>query len=359
MTTASRKPYTVGLLTIVALGSIALSIFLIGSEQRLWQGRSPFRLHFTRTNGLQENAPVALDGVNVGRVSAMRFPPDPTARYVEVEIRVAKEVLPRIRRDTVARIQTFGLLGDKYIELSSGSLEKEALSVGDLISAVDPIDYEAIFGQSGDVVSNTIEVTALLRQLLADINDGQGLIGRLVRDRELGTQVSEDLGRAADQLEAAATGAAEITSAIRSGKGNLGALVNGEPRVATVLENLDVASREIRTFVQNLNTGDGALPRLVNDEAYADRTLGRLEDASSSIAEVAARVRSGQGTLGKLVYDDALHDSALAWFGGDETETGGFWRLLGRTLTFFAPPLPRKHAEATRPGGDEGTKAEE
>jgi len=180
-----------------------------------------------------------------------------------------------------------------------------------------------------------------------------------VRDRELGTQVSEDLGRAADQLEAAATGAAEITSAIRAGKGNLGGLGNGEHRVATTLENLDVAAREIRTFVQNLNSGDGALPRLVNDEAYADRTLGRLEDASSSIAEVAARVRSGQGTLGKLVYDDALHDSALAWFGGDEAETGGFWRLLGRTLTFFAPPLPRRDDAATPPDGNKRSKAEE
>ena len=66
------------------------------------------------------------------------------------------------------------------------------------------------------------------------------------------------------------------------------------------------------------------------------------------IAQVVDQVRAGQGTLGKLVYDDELHDSATAWFGG-ETARGGFWRLLGRTITFFAPPLPARTDESSAP----------
>jgi len=344
VTSTRRKSTAVGLVVTLSAVLIGIGVFLVGAEQRLWKGRTSFLLHFARTNGLQDSATVSLDGVTVGRVVAMRFPPDPSAHYVEVEIHVSNEVLPRMRRDSTARIQTYGLLGDKYVELTSGSPDAEPLLPDALITTVDPVDYEAILGQSGDIVADAIEVTALLKEVLSEINSGEGVLGRLVRDRELGAQLAHDVASTADHLESATRAVDELVAEVRAGRGNLGELVAGEARVSAILENLDAASRDAKTFVGKLNSGEGTIPRLVNDKAFADQTLGDVARASSSIAEVAAQVRSGDGTLGKLVYDPKLYEDAERWLGGD-SGPGGFWRLLGKTVTFFLPPLPRARTE--------------
>lgn len=354
MTTPRGKALAVGLTVTLSAVLIGIGVFLVGSEQRLWKGRTSFLLHFARTNGLQESATVSLDGVTVGKVAAMRFPKDPSAHYVEVEIHVSNEVLPRMRRDSTARIQTYGLLGDKYIELTSGSPEAEPLPADALITTVDPVDYEAIFGRSGDIVADAIEVTGLLKQVLSEINSGEGVLGRLVRDRELGAQIAHDLTSTADHLQSASRSIDELVAQVRTGKGNLGQLVTGEDRVASILTNLDTASREARSFANKLNAGDGTIPRLVNDKRFADETLGNVARASSSVAEVAAHVRAGNGTLGKLVYDPKLYEDAERWLGGDSSGPGGFWRLLGKTFTFFLPPFPARKPE-TPPAETQGS----
>jgi phospholipid/cholesterol/gamma-HCH transport system substrate-binding protein len=200
---SASRAFSVGVVSAVALVIIAVGIFLVGSQQRFWNPRVEYWLQFSRTNGLADGAPVLLDGVNIGSVTSMHFPPDPTAHYVVVRVSVADDVAPRIRRDTVGRIQSLGLLGDKYVELTSGTLETEPVEEGGLIRSFDPVDYEALLGQSGDIVTNVIEVTALLRHVLTDINDGEGLIGRLVTDKDFGRQFAEQLRHTIANLESA------------------------------------------------------------------------------------------------------------------------------------------------------------
>ena len=73
-----------------------------------------------RSAGSSQGATVRLAGVPVGRVGG-----DPAARVrverkVQVELLIARRVQDRIRADSVARIETLGLLGDKIIDVTLG-----------------------------------------------------------------------------------------------------------------------------------------------------------------------------------------------------------------------------------------------
>ena len=337
MSSRASRAFSVGLVSTVALAVIAFGVFLVGREQRFWEGRVEYWLQFTRTNGLQEGAPVLLDGVNVGSVTRMRFPPDPTARYVEVKIGVADDVAPRIRRDTSGRVQTLGLLGDKYVELTSGTLQAEPVEPDGLIRSIDPVDYEAILGQSGDIVSNVIEVTALLRQVLTDVNNGEGLVGRLVSDRDFGRDFADNLRTTVANLESATARIDGVLESVERGDGVLGTLLIEDTRLDEMIANMDVASRHVLAFSERLTNGGGALARLTADEEFAERTLTSIERASTSLAEISAKVSAGEGTLGKLVYDDRLYEDAHSLVGGNG---GGLWRLLGRMLWPFGSVEP-------------------
>ena len=335
MKDTGNKSYAVGALTITTLVIVVVAVFLVGQEQRFWEGKNRYRIEFTRTNGLQEGAPVALNGVSVGSVRRMRFPGDPRAQYVEVELSLSTSVANRIRQDTVGRIQTLGMLGDKYVELSAGSVDTEILEPGDLIRSVDPVDYEAILGQSGDVVSNAIEVTALLRQVLNDVLTGEGVVARLINDRDFGLSFMEDVNSTAVNLESASGRIDRLTARIENGEGTLGVLLSDDTRVDSIIENLGDASASVARFTNSLNEGDGTLARLAHDEKLASDTLDSLRRSSTSIAAITSKVNEGEGTLGKLVNDPTLYDGANSWVSG--SGAGGFWKLLGRGLAFFVP----------------------
>lgn len=342
------KSFSVGIVSLIALAIIGTGVFLVGREQRFWEGRVEYWLHFSRTNGLQEGAPVALDGVNIGFVNRMRFPPDPTARYIEVRVSVSDSVAVRIRQSTVAKIQTLGMLGDKYIELTSGDLSRPPIETGGLILAIDPVDYEAILGQSGDVVTNAIEVTALLREFLIDVNSGEGLIGRLVGDRDFGQQFADDLSLTIANIESATGRLDDIFSRIERGEGAIGALLVGDEQLAAILDSLEVASANAAEFSEQLVRGDGTVQRLLSDEELADRVLTDVEATTSSLAEITAQIRSGEGSLGKLVYDPELYDNANEMVEVDVR--GGFWRFLGDFLSFFWP-FPAREVSEPMPAG--------
>src|SRR5438094_937337 len=175
----------VGFLVFVALAILVATIMSLGGEQKFWERKVQYEVHFARTNGLQVGAPVSLTGVTIGSVAEMRFPPDPTASYIQVLVNVLGDATPRIHENSVATIRTFGLLGDRYVELSAGSPDSPPLPAGGLISSIDPVDYEAVLGQSGDIVTNVVEVTASLKVVLQAIERGEGLLGTLVNDPSL------------------------------------------------------------------------------------------------------------------------------------------------------------------------------
>ena len=69
-----RQILRVGFLAFASLAIFTGSVFLIGEQVRFWEKRSEYRIHFARTNGLLQGAPVSLSGVTVGSVSGMAFP---------------------------------------------------------------------------------------------------------------------------------------------------------------------------------------------------------------------------------------------------------------------------------------------
>ena len=97
----------VGFLVFVALAILVATIMSLGGEQKFWERKVQYEVHFARTNGLQVGAPVSLTGVTIGSVAEMRFPPDPTASYIQVLVNVLGDATPRIHENSVATIRTF------------------------------------------------------------------------------------------------------------------------------------------------------------------------------------------------------------------------------------------------------------
>ena len=179
--------------------------------------------------------------------------PEPGGDKVQVELLVARRVQDRIRADSIARIETLGLLGDKIIDITLGSPGAAVLPEGAELRTEEPFDTARLAQQGGELLRNLVELSGELRTTLArlgragrgrpaetvralrglatEIEQGQGVLHRLVYDRKLGTavadagetlqQVGETVRRIdrvlADPRTAGLAGEAERTSARRVG----------------------------------------------------------------------------------------------------------------------------------------------
>src|SRR5262245_54570687 len=138
-----RVAVRAGLFVALGLTLAGVVIFLLGKERMLFDKQVTYVGAFENVDGLQLDAPVRLGGLQVGRVSNINFAPDLGDKRIVVTMEVNSRFKERVRRDSVARVTSRGVLGDKAVDISLGSPEAEVLKSGDEIAT----------GSSGDLSS--------------------------------------------------------------------------------------------------------------------------------------------------------------------------------------------------------------
>lgn len=113
---------------------------------------------FEDVAGLKERAPVAMAGVNIGRVERIEFDPDGLNAVVTMRI---SSKFDRIPDDTDASILTSGLLGSKYVGLGPGGSDTYLKADSEIELTQSAIVLENIIGkflfQAGGEKDDTAE----------------------------------------------------------------------------------------------------------------------------------------------------------------------------------------------------------
>jgi phospholipid/cholesterol/gamma-HCH transport system substrate-binding protein len=134
----------VGIFVALGLGAIAFLAFKVGNLVTL--DRAPgYRLEarFDNIGGLKLRAPVKAAGVVVGRVESVWF--DPKTYEAVATLRINREY--EFTKDTIASINTSGLLGEVYIGLDAGG-DPGMLKDGDRIAKTQSaVVLEKLIGQ--------------------------------------------------------------------------------------------------------------------------------------------------------------------------------------------------------------------
>jgi phospholipid/cholesterol/gamma-HCH transport system substrate-binding protein len=114
---------------ILALAFLAVQVSGLSMRDN---NRDVYKLYarFSNASGLTVRAKVTVAGVVIGRVTALTLDPKDTRAKVEMSIDKKVDFLTT---DSIAAIQTAGILGEKYIALSVGG-DPEMLKNGDEIT---------------------------------------------------------------------------------------------------------------------------------------------------------------------------------------------------------------------------------
>lgn len=108
--------------------------------------RPTYRLfaEFSNVADLSPGAKVLVAGVLVGRVARVSL--DPVTLRARVDMDIYKDI-GYFAEDSTAAIETSGLLGEKYVSISSGGAEKELHNGGEIKDTQSALVLEDLIGK--------------------------------------------------------------------------------------------------------------------------------------------------------------------------------------------------------------------
>lgn len=248
---ARRRPkkasrlVVVGLFVVMASLLFVLGLFLIGDRRALFARDFEIYTEFARLGGIQNGAIVRVAGADAGEVEEIRVPRNPSEKF-RLKLRVLEDLRGLVRTDSIASIQTDGLVGNKFIQIEAGSDAAPQAPDGATIPGTDLYDFGDLLGQASETMKAlndlVIEVRTGLNQTLSGIGATMAEANRIMQGLDK-----------------------EMQAILRRG---------------------DVVVSDLGTIVKDIRAGKGTAGRLVNDTELYDRANTLLKDAQGVIAKV-------------------------------------------------------------------------
>ncbi|MDQ6706803.1 MAG: MlaD family protein, partial [Acidobacteriota bacterium] len=273
-----------GLVAIALLILGTLIVLLAGLGGGLFADRSTIRTYMSDGTGLTDSGPVRLNGILIGKIDSVKLATstDPR-RTIEIDMAIKDRFLPSLPVDSVAAISADNLLGDKYINITTGKSSQTVRGGGELPSLVQ----NDTFNQA-DLVASLETNLKRLDDLLTQIESPNTQLGQFVKGEEF-----------YDRLRAQIAGIQTAITSYTSPRSEIGkSLFRKElyDKIRAPILNFD-------KMLAQLQRGEGpGGPWLKDPKIY--------DDARKNVAEIRQsldELNAGKGPTGKFLEDDEMY----------------------------------------------------
>ena len=283
----------------VAVGAFVLLVLAGIALATLWLARVEFKTEFKfyqthfagSVSGLDIGAPVRLNGIDVGRVTRIDLDPaDPKLVTLVMEIRGSIA----LHADAVASLETQGLTGVSYVEISGGTLTTPPPTAahGERYPTIAsrPSSLEQVFSSAPEVlahllvIANRVEAVlddknrAAIAETLANLRDTTGVIDHRSKDID---RLISDAGETMHNLSTASAVLDVLVTNLEHTSGKADRLVASANttfgQASRLANDLDTVIRSAAPGLQRLTTTDTArLDQLLIDADRLTTSLTRL-----------------------------------------------------------------------------------
>lgn len=317
----------VGAFVVGGILLFAAGLFLIGDRRMLFSDTFTVYAEFAEIASLDNGAKVRVAGMDAGEVEEIRVPGGPSGRF-RVRMRVRKDLHPLIRVDSIASIQNDGLVGNKFVQIQTGTDTAAQVQEEGTIQSREPLDIADLMQMMSDTL---VTVNAMLVDVKGRVDEALVAVSTTAEDvqalmEEVGGEVKTILAsgdRIAGNLNA-------IVSNVRAGRGTVGKLLNDDALYASVkaiaadaetaMATVRKASQEARNAIADLRGENGPVKGLTGD---VQQTLRSARDAMTDLADATEALKRNfflRGFFNRRGYFD-LDDVTVAQYRAGALET--------------------------------------
>ena len=195
------------------------------------------RFKFKAVNGIESGSPVRLAGVAVGEVKKISFVRDEKGEtQVEVMAWITQGV--DIEDDAKVSVQTLGLLGEKYIEVTPGTGGNKMIANAGEMSGKNPVDMDQLFEAGSRLIIKMEKLMDNVNELVAD-NEFKASVKGTFNHAD---KAAANFVEMSDDLKDAAKSAKIVMARLRDGEGTIGKLLKDDK----MAKNLEAFSEDIK-----------------------------------------------------------------------------------------------------------------
>ncbi len=340
------KEAILGLFVLVVFA--VFLIFTINMGSGLFAGRKVhYPVYFTHIGTLEKGAPVKQAGLPIGEVdnisSTVVMAPTPTY-FVVVDISVKEDA--HVSYDSMASVNTLGMMGEQYIELSYGDLEKAPEYT--ILKGRGPQQMDQLIAEMNLLIQEVRKITLALGKVLGDSAFQQNITKLTENLKKISEEINDFLGgeedRLKDIMQNAQIASANLISLIASSelfvtdarnmlnenRIHLTSTLKNSSELTSALreelpKNLNKITSEITTLSEQLNKSMKHADLLIvklndivdNNNPEIEKAMENLmefsenaKDASNRVNSFLHQIESGDGMVHDLIYDPELSLSA-------------------------------------------------
>ena len=199
----------------------------------------------------------------------------------------------------MATIASYGLMGDKIINIITGTPNSPPAEEGDVIKTKKDLNMDAMLDKLSGTNDNVAIITKNLAKITDDLNTKNGAVQSLYKDTSMALELRKtftNLNTMSVEVMQAGQNIKQITSKLENTKGstvdvlsdtaigrNLVRTVNG---LKQTTEKLNAASDQINLTMKKVNTPDGPVNTFLTDTAL-----------SNNIKQSAVNIKKASKTL--------------------------------------------------------------
>jgi len=247
-----------GAFIVVTLAILVGGIFIIGGKQYLFSSTYQLKAQFDNVVGLDAGGDVRVGGVHSGTVRNIVLPHKPGEK-VTVIMDLGRSTHEIIKQDSVATIETEGLLGNQFLAISFGSAKSGEVKDGDTLVSQPPLEMSDLLQKTSDIldssqqgIQNATRAAANLDSISAKIDRGQGTAGALVNDKQLYTNLEQTTDAMRDTMVQAKAGVTDFQENMEAMKHNF--FLRGYFKSRGYEDSAELARNEIERLPQGAPT---------------------------------------------------------------------------------------------------------
>ncbi|MBI4475963.1 MAG: MCE family protein [Acidobacteria bacterium] len=245
---AASAARAIGTGAFVLLGFLlfATALFMIGERRMLFSRNFEVHTEFARLSGLQPGASVRVSGMLAGEVKQIDVPAGPESKF-RLRLQIREDLHPLVRTDSVATIQTEGLVGGNFVHVGAGTNRAPQAPQDSTIPSREPFSLGDLLEQASQAVAN---INTAVIDLKKNMDEALGQITDTVNDADtLIGEVGEDIKRITSAGTKIAADTQVVMEGVRGGRGTLGKLINDDSlflRAQRIAEQAEEIAKNIR-----------------------------------------------------------------------------------------------------------------
>ncbi|MBX2887362.1 MAG: MCE family protein [Ferruginibacter sp.] len=287
----STNNLKLGIFVIAGLLVLVAFLYFIGKKRNMFGSTFLLKVQFHNVQGLMPGNNVRYAGIQAGTVGDIFVQGD---TIIEVEMNIVSSLKNVIKSNAVVSIGTDGIVGNKVLNIIPAKISGSAASPGTFLIGQESFNTEDLMNMLGGANDDLSFIMKDLRTTIQRFNNSKGF-WELINSETIASDLKEsmeNLQQASVKINNMSGSLNEIVADLKNGKGSAGRILRDTQlifQLEQTAQQLNGVGGEAKSVVEKLNglvddvdhkinNGNGPISAVLNDKEMTNSIKQSLDN---------------------------------------------------------------------------------